>query len=357
MRSLSALLILAAPLAAQNRFRAEMDGGQVVPAVVTASGGWAAFHLNADSSLDYRVANWGAGGFGAALHRGASGAEGPPIAALAPGPNSWNGTTAPLSAADAAALRAGEVYLEIRTAAFPEGEIRGQLCAAPRAFAAHLDGAQVTIVNPVPDVGAGRFTVNLDHTLTYRVESSTYAGISAHIHFGPPGVNGAIVFPLQGGPHLWSGTTRALTADEFALLQDGDYYVNVHGSITPGEEIRGQILRAAEPYGRPCAAGPRLALDGAPMRGAPLVLQIASGPPGGRGILAVSPQAAAVLSSGCPLLIAGPFLALLPLRLDAAGALNLPFRAPDFPGSQSLFLQFAGPGFTSNGLQVDLIAF
>lgn len=63
------------------------------------------------------------------IHRGAIGVNGPIVVALTVGAGTLSATFTP-SAADLADVRAGNWYVNIHTAAFPGGEIRGQLAPA-----------------------------------------------------------------------------------------------------------------------------------------------------------------------------------------------------------------------------------
>jgi len=131
-------------------------------------------------------------------------------------------------------------------------------------------GARLTGFQEVPPIlsdGTGTFNGILSSTsLTY---SLTFSGLSSsafgsHIHFGERGVNGAIVVFLCGGggkpacpagggtvtgtitgadvlPVLSQGVTAGSFADLLRILNSGDAYVNIHTTIHPGGEIRGQI--------------------------------------------------------------------------------------------------------------------
>ncbi|TAH37421.1 MAG: CHRD domain-containing protein [Planctomycetota bacterium] len=351
-------LVLAAPLAAQDRFRATLDGDQEVPPVATAAGGWAEFTLNTDGSLGYRVETWGLSGTAAHIHTGTAGSSGSVLFPLAGGPESWIGVTPPLAAADVAALRSAGLYVNVHTVAHPGGEIRGQIDASPRVFAAHCNGAQVVLHNPTTETAEGRLTVDDDRSITYHVESATYTGYAAHIHLGGPGVNGAIVFALQGGPLVWSGTTAPMTPEQFTIMQAGGYYVNIHHSITPGDEIRGQILNQGERYGFGCGAAPRLSVDGATMPGAPLSLRLDGGVAGSTGVLVVSTAPASGALHACALLAAPPFVRQFPVQLDAAGAARIALQGPDLPASADFYLQFgARPGQSSNAVKLRVEVF
>ena len=130
-------------------------------------------------------------------------------------------------------------------------------------------------VPAVSSVANGRFRARIDEaagTITYEL---SYAGLQgdirqSHIHFGQRGVNGGIsVFlcqtatnpdPTGGAPtcsaspatvtgtltaaNIIGPTGQGIAATEFAELvraiRAGVAYVNVHTSVFPGGEIRGQ---------------------------------------------------------------------------------------------------------------------
>jgi hypothetical protein len=109
--------------------------------------------------------------------------------------------------------------------------------------------------------------ITASNDLTYNVTfSNLEAGASlAHIHVGPPGVAGAIILPLDldGAAGSTSGTfSGTLTAadlmpspasgintfqDAINALFAGNTYVNVHSSLFPAGEIRGQLGAVPEP--------------------------------------------------------------------------------------------------------------
>lgn len=82
----------------------------------------------------------------------------------------------------------------------------------------------------------------------------TAGATAAHIH-GPanPGVNAGALFPFALGP-LIGQTNGVVPQHMFAIsptqvntLKSGQYYVNVHTSVFPGGEIRGQYNAIPEP--------------------------------------------------------------------------------------------------------------
>jgi hypothetical protein len=145
------LLLLAVPaaaLAAAEVFTAKLSGGAQVPPVVVAGTGKATVTIAADeNSISWVVTYSGLTGDPAAghIHFGAATAAGPvmiPFAAVTP--TGSTGTFAKGAYAGGAglpadwagvlkAIRDGNAYVNIHTAANPPGEIRGQLAstAAP----------------------------------------------------------------------------------------------------------------------------------------------------------------------------------------------------------------------------------
>ena len=77
----------------------------------------------------------------------------------------------------------------------------------------------------------------------------TSNSVAAHIH-GPaaPGTNGPVLFPFAGVPSATVGTipeqTFAINAAQIGFLQSGILYFNIHTTLNPSGEIRGQILAA-----------------------------------------------------------------------------------------------------------------
>lgn len=131
-------------------------------------------------------------------------------------------------------------------------ELRAVLSGSNETPAAVVTGA----------TGTAEVYVNLGaRTVTYRVDvfnmpSGTTGG---HIHVGGPGVGGPVVVNLSppanaSNDFVLSGTLTAanLTArpeqgirdwDDFLQsLVGGQTYVNIHSSVNPGGETRGQLV-------------------------------------------------------------------------------------------------------------------
>lgn len=167
-------------------------------------------------------------------------------------------TTLGRSAAAACAL--------LVTAALADGRDHGRI-------EARLKGYQE--VPAVSSGASGRFKASLDKTLGSLHYELTYSDLEgtvtqSHIHFGQRGVNGGIMVflcsNLGNGPAgtpaclvpggTVSGTLSAVTmvaganaqgvapgefAEMLRAIRAGVAYVNVHSTLFPGGEIRGQL--------------------------------------------------------------------------------------------------------------------
>jgi len=353
-----ALSALTAPAAAQNLFRASLNGAQETPPNASAAAGWGTAVLNTAGTVTYHVEVIGLTPTMAHIHVGAPGVAGGIIVTLAGGPNVWAGTSPPLSAADQDALRAGGTYFNVHTAAFPGGEIRGQILPSPSDFAAKIDGAQETPPSGSAATGDGTFVVNPDRSITYSVFTSGLSATAAHIHAGPAGTAGGILFPLVGGPANFAGTTPPMTTAQYEMLQAKGMYVNVHTVAFPAGEIRGQILSDGEPYGFGCPGvgghDAQLLVVGAPLAGTGVKLAVLGGMPGGNGMVGISPAPTATLIAGCQVFIKIPTLATIPIALDGAGNQSVLLNLPNLAADRTVYLQFGGLmgglSYTSNGL-------
>src|SRR5262245_59500658 len=67
------------------------------------------------------------------------------------------------------------------------------------------------------------------------------AAIAAHIHIGKPGKAGPVVLALCGPCRSGQTGKGLLTHAQFAKVEAGAGYVNVHTAKNAGGEIRGQI--------------------------------------------------------------------------------------------------------------------
>jgi CHRD domain-containing protein len=143
-------------------------------------------------------------------------------------------------------------------------------CPAAKAdliFAASLSGTNEVPPNASP--GTGFIQVDLHDDLVTLGVTESFSGLeaaatAAHIHCcAPIGTNAAVALPFtasEGFPvgatsgtfsHTFNLTTdliNGVTAAAFvAGLEGGNAYANIHDSIFPAGEIRGQLEPAPEP--------------------------------------------------------------------------------------------------------------
>lgn len=124
-----------------------------------------------------------------------------------------------------------------------------------------LSGAQE--VPPVITAASGTATVTIDAARTTINVTLTTQGFAtpvtaSHIHFGPVGTNGGILFSLFAAPAVFPATlTKTLTSADFTpdavngiitfadavnAILNGNTYINVHTQANLGGEIRGQLM-------------------------------------------------------------------------------------------------------------------
>lgn len=239
-------------------FQANLSGAAEVPAHNSTASGRAVLALSADASkLAYRLMVNDITDISAAhIHKAAAGVNGPvlfPIYSSGSGlfnPSSPVSGTFDLSTAQVMDLIANNYYVNVHTTAAPAGAIRGQVLAlqAPTQMMAPLTGASEVPTATTDALGLARLVLNDDlDTLHYTVWVSDIVSVTAsHIHLGPTGKNGQVLFPLFGGSGSFDpahpvGGAVSLSAQNWVDLLTGYYYVNVHTSAKPGGEIRGQI--------------------------------------------------------------------------------------------------------------------
>ncbi len=106
-----------------------LSGDQEVPAVTTAATGSGTITVGDDMSVKGSVTTSGVAATAAHIHMAAAGKNGPVIIPLAKGgDNNWAvGAGAKLTEDQMKAFKAGELYVNVHSAANPNGEIRGQL--------------------------------------------------------------------------------------------------------------------------------------------------------------------------------------------------------------------------------------
>lgn len=225
---------------------ADLDGNQEVPPVPTAGRGFGLFTVNTDTNtIRYYIAFGGLGAAETAAH----------IHGLAPhGVNAGVMIGLPLGSpkvgvanyneADEKAILRGMTYVNVHSANFPGGEIRGQI--TPNLIP--MDGTQE--VPPVPSGAAGVQLLVLDEAgdrLTFDIRHNVASETAAHFHgFAPPGVNAGVLFGLPAPAPRKLGTWAYAAAQE-DNIRAGLTYTNIHSTAFPGGEVRGQNVWARLP--------------------------------------------------------------------------------------------------------------
>jgi hypothetical protein len=213
------------------------------------------------------------------IHQGAAGVAGPVVVPFfQPGTNAASLPGTLSAVAGCVAVDAGlarriaasprDFYVNIHTADFPAGAIRGQLHRArhldldlPHQLGARLRGANE--VPPADPDGRGLALVETGRQqVCFTVAWTRIAPpIFAHIHRGPVGVNGPVVVLFFDVPELAGAPTAAMPDTISAaagcvggqdpdLLRDirrhpREYYANVHNLEFVSGAIRGQLHRVA----------------------------------------------------------------------------------------------------------------
>lgn len=106
-----------------------LSGNQEVPAVGTAAQGSGTITIGDDMSVKGTITTTGIAATAAHIHLGAPDKSGPVIVPMIKsGENGWTfKPDAKLTAEQMAAFKAGDLYINVHSAAHPAGEIRGQL--------------------------------------------------------------------------------------------------------------------------------------------------------------------------------------------------------------------------------------
>ncbi len=186
------------------------------------------------------------------VHQGDPKQAGPDVLTIPPPPSAEGVNVVCLAGLDPNVINGiyahpEDFYVNVHTADFPDGAVRGQLSA--------LGTEQGTNLNPGEEVpGPGEADAEGAMTLEGLADGTTICGfgfyggaeqpMAAHIHKGKKGVAGPIVVTLPPFQDIFSdgcvgGLDPKLVADIAA--NPTDYYVNIHTDSHPNGAVRGQL--------------------------------------------------------------------------------------------------------------------
>lgn len=123
------LCVVFAGVASAADVNVTLNGSQEVPAVTTTASGSGTITVGDDGAVSGSVTTTGVAGTAAHIHMAAEGKNGPVVMPLTKsGDGAWAVPAgAKLTEAQLAAFKAGDLYVNVHSAAHKGGEIRGQL--------------------------------------------------------------------------------------------------------------------------------------------------------------------------------------------------------------------------------------
>jgi CHRD domain len=124
-----ALLLVSSSWAFAGDSKVQLSGEHEVPPVQTSATGTGTISVGENKSISGSVTTKGVDGIAAHVHQAAPGKNGPPIITLEKGADGkWSiPKDSRLTDAQYASFQAGELYINVHSAANKGGEVRGQL--------------------------------------------------------------------------------------------------------------------------------------------------------------------------------------------------------------------------------------
>lgn len=165
--------------------------------------------------------------------------------------NRWDiAAAAALDAQQRTDLAAGKLYVLVRSAAFPDGELRAQLLPTGIVikFAPLTGSAEVP---PVVSAATGRITVTVDTAGLHAAAHINVVGLGvtgAELATGAAGTVGAQLATLAvdaGDPSHYFNDAIVLTSADATNFTQGLWYGNALTAAHPSGELRGQLAAPA----------------------------------------------------------------------------------------------------------------
>lgn len=255
------------PAKAQTiQFNATINAAQETTGSDSAAVGWAImlYHVSSNTfDLTLAINNFPNTLTASHIHEAALGVPGPVVTGLgAEAVYTRSGNTLTATFTNMAylgtplTLLQNGAYVNFHTAAWPGGEVRGQLIAQPKRLVAVLKGANEVPANNSQAYGAAYISYNPGtNMITTRLQLYNFTNTltASHYHEAAVGVPGPVVHGLGGASVYtqtgWSYgavfTDQTYGGDPIKLLTGGAY-LNVHSNVVPGGEIRGQVWTSDE---------------------------------------------------------------------------------------------------------------
>lgn len=125
----AAALLVGLGSAAAADVKVHLVGSEETPPVTSSATGDGTITIGADKAVSVKIKTKGIDGTVAHIHEGAPGVAGPPIITLVKGADgTWSAPAgSKLTEEQYASFKAGNLYVNVHSAAHPPGEIRGQL--------------------------------------------------------------------------------------------------------------------------------------------------------------------------------------------------------------------------------------
>ena len=149
------------------------------------------------------------------------------------------------------AMLSNGTYVNFHTATYPGGATRGQLIANDVWLSVELNGANEVPARDTPATGFAAITYNPGtKVISTLIEIEDFANTitGSHYHTAPAGVIAGVTLGLGGeasyvriGDDLTGEFLNLVWPSDSLPLLTGGVYLNVHSTVYPGGEIRGQV--------------------------------------------------------------------------------------------------------------------